>query len=158
MRKLALTLLALVAPAAALANGYDVPNVNPRDLALAGSAVASQQTAGAAFAMPAALSRIDGLSVDVAGNLLDLRTTWNDNLGYFGGTHTQPDVHLAPPPSLSVSYGTKLGDRGVGVGLSMNIPGGGNVFWPENWPGRYRIITVDRKVYGVYLTGGIEAV
>jgi long-chain fatty acid transport protein len=38
----------------------------------------------------------------------------------------------------------------------MNVPGGGNVFWQDDWQGRGRIITVDRKLYGFYLDGAYE--
>lgn len=158
MRTPIATLPGLLLPALVLANGYDVPNVNPRDLAMAGSVVADQQTAAAAYANPAALSKIEGLSLDIAGNILDIRSTWNDNNDPGGllPSHAQTNFKPAPPPSISVAYGTKIGDHGFGVGFSMNIPGGGNVFWPDNWAGRYRIITVDRKVYGFYLTSGFE--
>jgi long-chain fatty acid transport protein len=158
MRKLLATLLGLLLPALAMANGYDVPNTNPRDLAMGGSVVADQQTAAAAFANPAALSKIEGLSLDLAGNILDIRSTWNafNDPNHVLPSHAQTNFKPAPPPSLSVAYGTKIGGHGFGVGLSMNVPGGGNVFWPDNWPGRYRIITVDRKVYGFYLASGYE--
>ncbi len=48
----------LLVPALALANGYDVPNVNPRDLALVSSGLAAQVDAGAAYANPAAMARL----------------------------------------------------------------------------------------------------
>ena len=41
------------------------------------------------------------------------------------------------------------------VGLGMNVPAGGNVFWEDGWAGRGRIITVDRKIYGGYLAGSL---
>jgi long-chain fatty acid transport protein len=158
MRKLIATLFALLLPAAAFANGYDVPNVNPRDLAMVGSVVADQQTAAAAFANPAALSKIEGLSIDVGGSLLDNMTTWNDTTGLLSPSKVDTDVSLTVPPSLNVAYGTKLGGHGFGVGLAMNILGGAHVFWPNDWPGRFRIISVDRKVYGFFLTAGYELV
>ena len=63
-----------------------------------------------------------------------------------------------PPVSLFAAYGTEIAGHGAGVGLGMNVPAGGNMFWDEDWAGRGRIITVDRKVYGFYLTGGVEVV
>ncbi len=165
MRKI-ISIAALLLPATTLANGYDVIPLNPRDLAMVGSVVADQKTAGAAFGNPSALSKIEGLSLDVAANILDIRTTWNDTTGAFAFNHAQTDVKPAPPPSLSIAYGTKVSGHGLGVGFSFTIPGGGNVFWPtgsatsnpfqDSWPGRYRIITVDRKVHGLYFTGGYE--
>jgi long-chain fatty acid transport protein len=61
------------------------------------------------------------------------------------------------PPAIYLSYGMPLSNgMRVGVGAGLTVPGGGYVFWPGNWPGRNEIITVDRKVYGTYLTAGVE--
>ncbi len=149
--------LSVVLPAAALANGYDVPNVNPRDLALAGSATAAQEDAAATYANPAALSQLQGLNLSLAGSILVLTTKWTGPAtGDLAGKSATTKFRPAPPVSLFAAYGFKLADHGAGVGFGMNVPAGGNVFWPEDWAGRGRIITVDRKIYGFYLTGGYE--
>jgi long-chain fatty acid transport protein len=157
--KIALVAAALL-PAVALANGYDVPNITPRDLALNESAVAAQDDAGATYALPAALSKVRGLSLSLSGSLLDIRTDWSAPAG--SNMAGKPDATTkfkpAPPVALFAAYGTELGGRGVGVGAGMNVVGGGNVAWNDDWAGRGRIITVDRKVYGFYLTGGVEVV
>jgi len=149
--------LALLLPAVALANGYDVPNVNPRDLGMAGSGTASQQDAAAAYANPAALSRLEGLNVAAGASVLMLSTKWSGG-GALSGESSSLKTKPAPPVSLFAAYGFKLADRNAGVGFGLNVPGGGNVFWNGDWPGRGRIITVDRKIYGFYLTGGYEVV
>lgn len=152
MRKLALLALAL-APVASLANGYDVPDVAARDLSMVGSLVAAQRDAGATYRNPAALSKVEGVNLSLSGAMLDLENTWTSP----DGTQSRSMLFRpAPPPALFASYGGKLFDRAYGVGLGMTIPAGGNVFWPHDWPGRYHIITVDRKVYGFYLSGGVE--
>ncbi len=157
----------LLVPGLALANGYNVPNVNPRDLAMADSARASQSTAAAVYANPAALADVQGLNLSLGLSLLDLRTTWNAPDGFTPARlpNGQPgrltdslDFKPVPPPALFVSYGGKFGERGWGAGVGMNIPQGGNVFWPGDWAGRFRIITVDRKVYGFYGTAGVDIV
>jgi long-chain fatty acid transport protein len=147
---------ALLLPALALANGYDVPNVNPRDLAMADSAVAAQRDAAATYRNPAALSRVEGLSLSLGGSVLEIDTKWSApaGSGLTGSAKTQ--FKPAPPVSLFAAYGTKLFGRNAGVGLGMNIPAGGNVYWNDDWAGRGRIITVDRKLYGFYLAGGYE--
>src|SRR5207302_5704195 len=137
-------------PAAALAGGYVVPNINARDLALSGSAVAAQETAGAVFANPAALSRIEGFNLSLDVSLIDFRSTWTDP-----NNPTLPGVTMTPkgafPPAIYASYGFKLSnDMKVGLGAGLTIPGGGYVFWPADWAGKNEIITVDRKVYGAY--------
>lgn len=154
-----LILAALLAPAVALANGYDVPNVNPRDLSLVGSAVAAQVDAAAAYANPAALSRVEGIDVNLAVSGLFLRTEWNGpSSGPLAGQSERTKSSPVPPVSLFAAYGRQLGGRPFGVGFGFNVPGGGNVFWEDDWEGRGRIITVDRKIYAAYLTAGYELI
>ncbi|MBI5068950.1 MAG: TonB-dependent receptor [Deltaproteobacteria bacterium] len=156
MRTLPLT-AALLAPALVLANGYDVPNTAARDSALAGSATAAQVDAGATYANPAALARLGaGLQLSLSGSILNLETKWTDTSGTLSPSPATTKRKPVPPVALYASYGFKLGDRNAAVGLGMNVPGGGNVFWDDQWAGRGRIVTVDRKIYGAYLTGGYE--
>jgi long-chain fatty acid transport protein len=152
------SILAILLPAVALANGYDVPNVNPRDLAMAGSLVAAQGDAAATYQNPAALSKVNGISLSVAGSFLDLQTEWSAPAGSAldGAPDAKTKFRPAPPVALFAAWGTQLFGRGAGVGFGMNVPGGGNVFYEDDWAGRGRIITVDRKLYGLYLTAGYE--
>jgi long-chain fatty acid transport protein len=156
MRKLAPTLLALVLPATALAAGGLVPNLNPRDLAMSASLVAAQDGASAAYQNPSALSRIPGLSLSIAGSLIGVDDTWNTTTGLAPSRASTST--LTPPPSLFVSYGGKIGERGWGIGLGANVPAGASVSWPSDWPGRYDIIEADRKVFGAYLAAGFEVI
>ena len=91
-----ITLLALLVPAVVLANGYDIPNTSPRDLAMSASVTADQRDAGAAYGNPAALSKIEGLSVNASFSYLDLRTKWN-------GPDTGRSPARAPRPSTTRS-------------------------------------------------------
>ncbi|HYD41795.1 MAG TPA: outer membrane protein transport protein [Anaeromyxobacter sp.] len=157
MKKLMLAVL--LAPAVALASGYDVPNVNPRDLSMAGSAVAAQVDAVAAFQNPAALSRVQGVDVNVALSGLFLGTEWNGpSSGPLAGQSESTKFSPVPPVSIFAAYGWELAGRPFGVGVGFNVPGGGNVFWEDDWEGRGRIITVDRKIYAGYLTAGYELI
>jgi long-chain fatty acid transport protein len=144
-------------PAVALANGYDVPNVAPRDLAMAGSAVAAQNDAGAAYAMPAALSRLPGLNLSLNGSMLVFDTEWTDITGgAYAPSPARTRFKPVPPVAIFGSYGFEVAGRKLGVGAGINVPGGGNVFWDDSWAGRGRIITVDRKIYAGYLSGGYQ--
>src|SRR5207302_9713967 len=154
LRNLLVTAAFLV-PAAALAGGYAVPNTNARDLSLAGSAVAGQKDATAAYVNPAALSGLEGLSVVANGTMIDFRSTWSAT---DGNSARESNLKPAWPPSLFASYGGRSNGIGWGVGAGFNIPFGGNVFWPGDWPGRFSIITVNRRTYGMYLTGGVQPV
>lgn len=164
MRKHLLGLVLSAVPALALANGYNVPNTNARDLGMADSARAAQFSAAATYANPAALAGLEGLNLSIGISLLDLRTDWSADdaaavaSGLPSGGSNSMDFHPVTPPALFVSYGGKLGDRGWGVGAGWNVVAGGNVFWPANWQGRSRIIQVDRKVHAFYLTGGFELI
>ncbi len=157
MRTLIALVLAAVLPAVAAANGYDIPNTSPRDLAMAGSTVAAQVDAGATYQNPAALSKLDGLNLNLSATYLDIGTTWTAPAGSLYSPSSQGTLYKpAPPAAAYVGYGFDVLDRKAGVGLGFNVPGGGNVNYPNDWAGRSRIITVDRKVYAAYLTAGIE--
>jgi long-chain fatty acid transport protein len=152
MRNLLVT-VALLLPAAAFAGGYAVPNVNARDLSMAGSLGAAQKDATAAYVNPAALAGIEGLSVVLDATMIDFRSTWNQP----GGTaSSESNVKPAWPPSAFASYGGKVDGMGWGVGAGFNIPFGGNVYWKGDWPGRFAVITVDRRTHGMYFTGGFQ--
>lgn len=154
MRKFFVAIAALLVPVAASAGGYVVPNINARDLAMAGSAQAAQDDAAATYSLPAALARLNGLSLSADVSLIDFRSTWTDPTS--GATSTMIPK-AAFPPALYLAYGLPLSNgMRVGLGAGLTIPGGGFVFWQPNWPGRNEIISVDRKVYGTYLTAGVQ--
>ena len=156
MRRYLLIVASLVlVPAAVWADGYSVPNYFPRDLSMAGSAVAAQEGAPGTYQNPSSLSRTEGLNLAFSATLIDIRSTWHDPTG------AQAPVSMiakgAFPPAIFASWGMKLQnpftdkkDLGVGAGIGFNIPYGGNVFWPDTWPGRFDIITVERRIYGTY--------
>jgi long-chain fatty acid transport protein len=58
--------------------------------------------------------------------------------------------------ALAAAWGTEVGGRGLGVGFGVGTPGGGQMRWEDTWQGRGRIITVERRMLGFYLTGGYE--
>jgi long-chain fatty acid transport protein len=152
MRKLALLVLAL-APVASLANGYSLPNVNPRDLAMNSALTAAQRDAAATHANPAALSKLEGLNLSLGLTYLDLRTDWTSPDGSMDASMNYNPV---TPVALFAAWGGKFMGRGWGVGVGMTNTHGGAVNWDEDWEGRYRVITVDRRVYELLLTGGVE--
>jgi len=152
-RRLAAASIALL-PVLALASADSVPNVAARDLGMAQSLVAAQDGAGAAYANPAALSRVAGLDLSLSGAIIDNGTEWTSSIPAEGTWKSK--FHPAPGPALFAAYGGRLWGRGWGVGAGFNVPEGGNIVWPDDWPGRDEIIKVDRRVYAGYLTGGFE--
>ena len=148
---------ALLAQSAALAGGYVVPSVNARDLSLAGSAVAAQDSAAAAFQNPAALARLAGLNVNAGLGLIDFRSTWTDSFNVYDQGAVTMTPKGAFPPALYAAYGLTLPNAmRLGLGAGFTLPGGGYVFWPGSWVGRGEAITIDRKIYGSYLTAGLQ--
>jgi long-chain fatty acid transport protein len=155
MRKL--IALMLLAPAVALANGYSLPNVNPRDLALADSAVAAQGDAAATFKNPSALSKVEGLQLSIGGSVLFLDQTWTATTSDLRPQSPESlQFKPAPPVAIFAAYGREVFGMKSGVGVGLNLLGGANVFWDGDWAGRGRIIEVDRKVYGSFLTAGVQ--
>ncbi len=155
MRKSILLSLTMF-PALALASGYSLPNVNPRDVGLSASAGAAQIDAGAVFANPAALARLSGPSAKLGLGGFTIFETWNDP----NGTATADiDRQYTPLPVAYLSYSGKLpvlGERRWGIGAAFVPFGGGIVKWPQDWEGRYRIVEVDRKVFDTLVTAGVE--
>jgi long-chain fatty acid transport protein len=171
----------IVAPSLALASGYSLPNTNPRDLGMSASAVAAQRDSGAAFALPAALARLRGPFVSVGGGVVNVFNEWTDPSATPNGTQPPFTSVLPPPavpgpaepstaeldvqytaiPNISVAYGGKadfLGGRGWGVGLGIQPFGGAILEWPSDWAGRYRITDIDRQVFSVIASAGIEVI
>jgi long-chain fatty acid transport protein len=149
----------ILAPSLALASGYSLPNTNPRDLGMCASTVAAQRDSGAAFGLPAALARLDGPSVRIAGGGVNVFNTWKDPAG--AAPDTDMGNALALIGNVSIAYGGKLpmlGGRGWGVGFGIQPFGGAIVEWPEDWTGRYRITDVDRRSLSGALTAGIELI
>jgi long-chain fatty acid transport protein len=160
MKTLLLAASLALLPALTLANGYSVPNVNPRDMGAADALVSAQNDAAAVYANPAALSRLCGLSLSLAGSMLQVDGTWTTTTG-LAPSPVSTQFDPAFPPAVFLSYSGRIGDRGWGVGVGFNVPFGGNLQWPPGpgeWPGRYQAIEVNRRVYGFYLTAGFEVV
>src|SRR5881227_612750 len=94
----------LLAPAAAFAGGYAIPNENARDLALSQATVAAQNGPEAAHTNPSALAGQQGLSVGANLEVLYNVTTWSDPS--LGQATLQPKANY--PPQLAASYGNTL--------------------------------------------------
>jgi long-chain fatty acid transport protein len=158
MRKHTLLLALLLVPALASASGFEVINTNPRDLGISASGVAAQRDAAATYQNPAALSRLEGLNLSIAASMLSLHTKWTDDPSRPDTPTGSSDTEFAPTPPVAayVAYGTKVNDHGLGFGFGLGTPGGGQMHWKDDWQGRGRIITVERRILGFYLNAGYE--
>jgi long-chain fatty acid transport protein len=54
------------------------------------------------------------------------------------------------------AYGMKVGGRNLVFGFGVGTPGGGQMVWEDEWQGRGRIITNERRILGGYLNAGYE--
>ena len=143
----------LLAPAAALAGAYAIPNPNARDLGLSQANVAAQNGPEAAHSNPAALAGMEGLALSASGHMIYNITSWSDPA--LGSSTLRPKANF--PPELAASYGHKLPNgMGYGFGLAFLVPGGGSLLWPTNWPGAARIQEVDQKVWLTELSGAFQ--
>lgn len=156
MRTKTLAVAAALLPSLALASAYEVINVNPRDLSMSHSLVAAQQDAAATYMNPAALSRLDGLHLSLGGSILSLKTEWTAPSGGAVSGNAETKFAPTPPVALFAAYGTRVAERGLGFGFGVATPGGGQMKWDEDWAGRGRVITNERRILGFYLNGGVE--
>ena len=95
----------LLAPAAAFAGGYAIPNENARDLALSQSTVAAQNGPEAAHTNPSALAGQQGLAVTANLEMLYNVTTWS--APSLGQATLQPKANY--PPELAATIYRLMG-------------------------------------------------
>jgi long-chain fatty acid transport protein len=143
MRRLIIAAMTL-APATAFADGYLIPNSNPRDLALGGATVATAEGAGALTSNTAALAGPEGLAVSASLAGANNQTEWSD-----GGQ----DAKLSnggTPVGAAVSFGMKLpNDQALAFGAGFGVPGGGSLDWPKGWAGQEVFQSVNLQIFGI---------
>src|SRR5512143_1586923 len=120
MNKLIFTVI-MLAPGAALAGGYFIPNETARDLALSESGVAAQDGAEATLINIAALAGQDGLDVSANGELLVNQTDWADPSLGSSSLNTKPSY----PPAGAIAYSDRLvNGMAWGLGAGFAVTGG----------------------------------
>jgi long-chain fatty acid transport protein len=80
--------------------------------------------------------------------------TWNAPVG---PAQSSTQLKLTPPGGAYVAYATRIRGTRAGFGAGFTTPFGGNVFWDQDWAGRFKVTTVDRRVYGLYADAAFEA-
>jgi long-chain fatty acid transport protein len=105
-----------------------------------GAGTARSADPAAAWYNPAALADGGGLKAS-AGILLALPSLSAHALD--GGWDQETESSLRTPPHLYLAYA-----RGPwAAGLSFNVPFGSGVSWPEQWRGRYEIVSSSLQVF-----------
>jgi long-chain fatty acid transport protein len=155
---IAITLASLLTAAtAAHAGGYAIPTENARELALCQATVAAQTGPEAVFQNVAALAGHDGFAVSASLEMLANQTTWTSPDPAVGQVSTLSHPNF--PPEIAVSYGGKTA-LGLpwGVGAAFLVPGGGSLFWPDEWAGSQQVQTVDQRVYLFQVGGALQPI
>ena len=143
----------VLAPSAAFAGGYILPNESPRELALSQAAVADTNSADALFINTAGLAGQDGLDVAVGGELLLNHTDWSDPTLGKASINTKNNT----PPTAAVSYGNHLENgMGWGAAIGVNVPAGGSLYWPKGWQGQEYIQSVNQQVFAIGAGAAIQ--
>jgi long-chain fatty acid transport protein len=157
MRNLIAAALALLlSPLAARAGGYAIPAEAAREIGLSQSTVAAQTGPEAIYQNSAALAGQKGFAISGSLEILYNTTDWTDNAA------SNPSfASLVPkanfPPEIAAAYGGVLPNgMNYGVGAGLLLPGGGSLYWPNNWQGDQRIQTVMQRVYLLQAGGGLQ--
>jgi long-subunit fatty acid transport protein len=152
---IAVFVILMIAPVAARAAGYAIPNEHARELALSQATVAAQNGPEAVYQNVAALAGQQGLAFSGSVEMLINDTNWSDPA--LGNASLRPHANF--PPAAAIAWGNVM-PNGVpfGVGFGFNVPGGGSLPWPTDWQGAPRIQFVQQRVYLLQLGGGVEPI
>jgi len=133
--KTAVIALSLVAAAAASARagGFEVAEQSASAGGAGGTGAARSDDPSAAWYNPAAL--VDGAGVRIGAGLTAAMASLHAE-AMDGAWSESTEGGPAPLPALQASWAG--GDWAAGV--SVGIPFGADVEWPEDWPGRHEII------------------
>ncbi len=147
--------LVLLAPVAAQAGAYAIPNENARSLALSQADVAAQTGPEAAYQNAAALAGQKGFALSASLEMLYNTTSWS--APGLGSATLKP--HANWPPAAAVAYGDTLPNgMNWGAGVAFLLPGGGSLPWPTDWAGSGRIQDVTQRVYLIQTSAAIQPI
>lgn len=145
-------LVALLAPGAALAAGYNIWEQGAAALGMGGTGTASVHDATALFYNPAAITRLEGTQLSVGGTWLTTRTNFAGVQPYPGyGVQEEMEVGNFFPPQLYLTH--RMGQK-LGAGLSVNAPFGLGIEWknPAQFTGRRIATKADLQTLNTQLT------
>lgn len=133
MKKIVVILMLMVFPAAAAAGGFAIGDQSVSAGGTGGAGAARSEDPSAAWYNPAALA--DGGGVRVGAGLIAAMSSLHAEA--MDGSWSEDSTQGASPlPSLHASWA----DGNIAAGLSIGVPFGASVAWPEDWDGRHEII------------------
>lgn len=133
---------AALAPAPALAGGFSLSQQSASAGGTAGAGTARAGDASAAWFNPAALADGGGFRLGVG---LALAMPRVEAQAMDGSWQTRSTSQIKTPPHLYASWAE---GRWVGS-LSVGVPFGGGVSWPEEWQGRHEIVSSATQVFRI---------
>lgn len=139
---LAAAAASILLPAAAHAGGYAIGDQSVVAAGTGGASTARDDDAGSAWYNPAAL--VDGCGWRVGLNVA-LAMARLDAEDPDGAWAAETEGGVAPVPNLHLAWAG--GDWGAGV--SVGVPYGGNVRWPDGWEGSHEIVASQLQVVRV---------
>ncbi len=154
-----LTCLVVLAPAAASAGGFYVPEIGPRSVAMGGAMVAEDVDPSAVFHNPAGLAGLDGSSeLQVAG------AVFLPDLSYFRRPLLDPSTgqmvtfdrvgnrnKMAFVPYVGASFGTPW--KGLELGFAIYAPFGATIEYPVD--GAQRQVVTGIALRTIYVSPAI---
>lgn len=129
----------LLVPSVAFAGGFEVNQQTAVSAGTGNAGVARDDDPGAAWHDPAALADGKGLRADLS--LIFARPSLEAR-ALDGSWSESNESAWATPPHLDVSYA----DGRWAAGISLGVPFGSGVAWPDDWRGQYEIVKTQLQV------------
>ena len=134
-------LILLVVPAVAHAGGFAVSEQTTTAAGTGGAGAARDDEAGAAWTNPAALA--DGGGLRLALGLVLAHPAVDAEA--MDGSWSESTGGWMTPPHLQASFARGRWAGGVAAG----VPFGSGVAWPDDWPGRFEIVSTQVQVFRI---------
>ena len=147
MRRLVLTVALVLAAPAADAAGFALVEQSASAGGTGGAGTAREDDAAAAWYNPAATADGDGWRSAVGMLGVSPQVSARATDGSWRAS-TQPALKTPPHVYLSHARGSRT------AGLSINVPFGSGLAWPDDWEGRYEIVSSQLQVIRVAPFGG----
>jgi len=138
----AVAVLALLAAGNAGAAGISVDLQSARGVGMAGATIGFIDDASAIYYNPAGIAQGQGidLMIGITGIVPFFEVTAANGV-QTSGNHT-----IIPPPHIYATYG--ISDE-VTVGIGVFTPYGLALSWPDEYPGRFIVTSVDLKLFDI---------
>lgn len=153
------SLFACWAPSSASAAGFAIAEQGASAQGIAGAATARPDLAETAWYNPAAIS--PGFLASVGANAImpSIRHTDPET-----GAVTEAERGAATPPWVHLGFVHGTGKHRFGAVVVGNVPFGAGLHWPEDWAGRFEVVSIELQVfelsasalYGIEITDDFE--